>query len=409
MSKILGRLKQMFRSVSKSASIVLRNGEYIEWYGESTDALAIATFFRCCNVLADSVATLPMQYLTRRNGVYYEDTSSPMYRLLAVEPQPERSIYDFWSYALKQICIKGNAYIYPRKVNGVVTDLVLCSSDTVSYYDSTGTYTICDPYNGVYATCREEDIIHLFFNTCDGRRGESILTHARRTVGIAAAGDEETRNRFKNGGTVRGIVSNDKSTTGYGEYQDDELQKTATDIEGYLGEGHRIVSLPGQVGFQQLSLSSTDMQFLESRKFTVREICRFFGVNPSYVFDDSASNYKSAEMARLDFLQTTLNPILRRIEAEFNRKLIPADRCCENIFRFDRLQSLSLDHTTRAAYQKATIENGLYTVNEWRRTEGRPTIEGGDTPLISANLVPLATIQNKKNEKKRNQERNLNY
>lgn len=400
MAKIFERLKKIFRSTSRNqAQSALRNGGYIEWFGEGGDALSVATFYRCVNVLADSVASLPMQYLTRRNGVYYEDTRSQMHRLLTVEPQPERSIYDFWHYAVRQMYIAGNAYIYPRRVKGVITDLVLCSNDTVSYYDSTGTYTICDPYNGVYCTCQESEIIHLYINTCDGRRGESILTHARRTLGIASAGDEETRNRFKNGGTVRGIVSNDKSTTGWGEYQDEELQKTAMDIEDYLNVGHRIVSLPGQVGFQQLSLSSTDMQFLESRKFTVREICRFFGVNPSYVFDDSSSNYKSAEMARLDFLSTTLDPILKRIEAEFNRKLIPAGRCCENVFRFDRLQSLGLDHTTRAAYQKATIENGLYTVNEWRRAEGRQPIEGGDTPLISANLVPLATIQDRTNIK----------
>lgn len=50
------------------------------------------------------------------------------------------------------------------------------------------------------------------------------------------------------------------------------------------------------------------MQFLESRKFTVRELCRFFGVHPSFVFDDTSNNYKSAEMANVAFLSNTLNP-----------------------------------------------------------------------------------------------------
>jgi HK97 family phage portal protein len=190
---------------------------------------------------------------------------------------------------------------------------------------------------------------------------------------------------------VRGIVSNDKSAVGFGEYQDDELEKTATDIDGKFRSGDRIVSLPGQVDFKQISLSSTDMQFLESRKFTVREVCRFFGVHPSFVFDDTSTNYKSAESANVAFLSMTLDPILKRIEAEFTRKLIPQSLCCKRIFRFDRRGVYSLDLEAKADYQKKTIESGVYTVNDWRHFENQPSVEGGDTVYVSTNLAPLGS------------------
>lgn len=361
---------------------------------------AVATVFRCVRILSDSVASLDMQYMRREGDRYVEDAESPFHYLLHVEPQPERSAYDFWSMAVQLMVMEGNAYIYPRRAaDGEVTDLVLCSPHTVAHDTLNGTYTVSDPWNAVSGTFREAEMIHLFLYSSDGRNGESVLSHARRTIGIAAAGDEETRNRFSNGGTVRGLVSNDRTVQGFGEYQDEQLSAAAEDIDGRFQSGERIVSLPGQVDFKQISLSSTDMQFLESRKFTVREICRFFGVNPSHVFDDTSNNYKSAEMAGMAYLQMTLDPILKRIEAEFQRKLVPRSMCCKRVFRFDRRGVFSLDLESRAAYQKATIESGIYTVNEWRRVENQPEVEGGDEPLVSANLLPLAMIRQKSNGK----------
>lgn len=354
-----------------------------------SDAMAIAATYRCVTLLSESVASLRLQYMQRKGGRYQEDIESDFHYLLTVQPQPEMSAFSFWSMAVQLMLLDGNAYIYPRYVMGELTDLVLCHPKSVSQDPLTNRYFVSDAFNGVYGTFEEKDIIHLYLHTADGRRGESVIAHARRTMDIASAADEETENRFVNGGSVRGIISNDKTTTGFGEYQDKELERTAESVDSRFSRGERIVSVPGQVDFKQISLSSTDMQFLESRKFTVREICRFFGVHPSFVFDDTSSNYKSAEMANVAFLSNTLDPILKRIECELTRKLIPREMCCKRKFQFDRRGIYSMDLQSLADYQKKTIESGIYTVNDWRRIENQPTIEGGDTVYISTNLMPL--------------------
>ena len=206
---------------------------------------------------------------------------------------------------------------------------------------------------------------------------------------------------------MRGIISNDTSVRGFGEYQDAELEKTAEDVDTRFQNGERIVSLPGQVDFKQISLSSTDMQFLESRKFTVRDICRFFGVHPSFVFDDTSNNYKSAEMANVAFLSNTLNPLLRKIENELQRKLFSANLYGKRKIQFDRRGLYACDLESRVKYQADTIAAGLYTVNEWRREENKPPVEGGDTVLVSANLksineltAPAAPAPNNPNNEK---------
>ena len=191
--------------------------------------------------------------------------------------------------------------------------------------------------------------------------------------------------------TIRGLLPKQGGRISYfgkplEEYQDKELAKTATDLDSRFRNGERIVSLPGQVQFSPLSLSSTDMQFLETRKFSVRDICRFFGVHPSFVFDDTSNNYKSAEMANVAFLSNTLNPLLRKIEVELHRKLVAPSLCCKRRSQFDRRGLYACDLDSRIKYQAQTIAAGIYTVNDWRKEENKPAVEGGDTVLVSANL-----------------------
>ena len=152
--------------------------------------------------------------------------------------------------------------------------------------------------------------------------------------------------------------------------------------------------MPGSVQFSPLSLSSADMQFLETRKFGVREICRFFGVHPSFVYDDTSNNYKSAEMANVAFLSTTLNPLLRQVETELLRKLVPRSLAGKRKFEFDRRGLYACDLDSRVRYQTQTIAAGLYTVNEWRREDNRPEVPGGDAVLVSANLRDLNANDN---------------
>ena len=350
--------------------------------------LQIATVYRCVNLLADSVANLPIQYMRLKGDNFVEDRASRLHYVLNVQPCSYMSAVDFWRQVVQYLLLNGNAYIVPVYdfVAMDIAELKLVSPTAVSHDTYNNKYTITDVKAGVSMTLDESEIIHIKNYTKDGKNGLSTLSFARTTLDITSTGDKETLNRFANGGNVRGIVSNDTSVRGFGEYQDKELEKTATDLDGRFRNGERIVSLPGQVQFSPISLSSTDMQFLETRKFSVREICRFFGVHPSFVFDDTSNNYKSAEMANVAFLSNTLNPILRKIENELHRKLVAPTLCCKRKFQFDRRGLYACDLESRIKYQAQTIAAGIYTVNEWRREENKPPIEGGDTVLVSANL-----------------------
>ncbi len=356
---------------------------------DNQTALCIATVYRCVDLLSQSVANLPVMNMRQKDGIFVEDTNDRLHYLLNVQPDTFVNAFDFWCQVVRNVLLDGNAYIVPvyNAVTMEIDRLVLCERGTVSHDTINDNYNVSDLSNGIYGCYKENEVIHI--KGMPGRNskdGVSVLTFARTTLNIAATGDHETLNRFSNGGNVRGIVSNDNSVRGFGEYQDKQLEKTAENLDSRFQNGERIVSLPGQVDFKQISLSSTDMQFLESRKFTVRDICRFFGVHPSFVFDDTSNNYKSAEMANVAFLSNTLNPILRKIEIELLRKLVAPSLCGKRKFQFDRRGLYACDLDSRVKYQTQTIAAGIYTVNEWRKEENKVPIEGGDTVLVSANL-----------------------
>lgn len=371
-----------------------QGGTLWPFYSGNT-ALCVATVFRCVKLLSESVAALPVQVMRRKGGIFVDDIDSRLSFLMNVQPDEYMSAFDMWAQAVQQVLLEGNAYIVPEYSSATMDfhRLVLCAKGTVALDTIGGIYHVNDYVNGISGEFREDEIIHLKGMTlADQRIGLSVLNFARLTMDIARVGDSETYDRFKNGGNVRGLVGNDTSVRGFGEYQDKELAKTAEDLDSQFHHGKHIVSLPGQVDFKQLSLSSTDLQFLESRKFTVREICRFFGVPPSFVFDDTSNNYKSAEMANVAFLSNTLEPLLRSIESELQRKLFLPSQYGRKRVRFDRRGLYACDLDSRVKYQTATIAAGLYTVNEWRQEENKPSVEGGDKVLVSANLKGIEEL-----------------
>lgn len=389
-TKLSALIRRDANSVEASPA---RDGSSPIFVEQNHTAMMVATVYSCVKLISESVANLPLQYQRLRDGYFEDYQGGNLHYLFNVQPDNATSAFDFWRRLVQNVLLDGNAYVVPRYdvINNVpdVTRLALCNPGTVQHDTTADVYEVNDSVNGIYGRYDEDEIIHVK-GLCgsDPKRGISVLTYARVATQIATAGDLETRKRFITGGNVRGLVTNDSSVRGFGKVQDKQLRQVATDLDDHFNDGKRIVGLPGDVDFKLLSLSSTDMQFLESRKFAVREICRFFGVHPSFIFDDTSNNYKSAEQANVAFLSHTLNPLLRAIEIEFTRKLISSTLCDKRRITFDRRGLYSSDLDGMMRYRNGLLQTGA-TVNEVRRMDGLRAVDGGDTPFVSANLKTI--------------------
>lgn len=364
------------------------------------DPMNVSTVYACVKLLSEKVASLPLLYQKWNGEVYEDDVDSNLSYLLRVQPNPYMSAFDFWKLLVSQVYLLGNAYIVPIRSKVIGNDdciaLMIVDPVTVTHNIYTDTYEIHDPIAGVDGIYTEEQIIHIKNYSKDGKTGVSTVSYARMSADIAIASDKETLNRYANGGTVKGLVCNDTSVKGWGEHADRELDKLSYEIESKFRGGRGIAAVHGSAKFQQIAMTSADMEFLAGKKLNGVEICRWFLVPPALVFAEG-SNYKSVDIADSDLHAHTLGPLLTSIENELLRKLVPAFLALKRRFCYDRRLLYSCDLLTKADYQTKTIGNGTYTVNEWRRFENKPMVEGGDSILVSTNLTTIENLKEKQN------------
>lgn len=363
-------------------------------------AKKIAAVFRAVHLISSGLATLRLEYKRkdRYKGYFKLDDNQAGIKLnylLSVRPNSRMNSYVFFYNLVSQVLLQGNAYIVPvRNSFGEVEGLYLIKPGGVAHDVLTDTYMVHDEINHISGVFRSDEILHFKNVSSDGGYiGVSTVTYAATTLGIAATSDSETLKRFATGGRFKAIMKNNTSVKGFGEYQDEQLKAHGEDLQEAINRGDDILAVKGDVDVNPLSMSSADMQFLESRKFTIREIARFFNVPPSKLMDDTNSNYKSVEVSNIDFYTEALKPFVKQILAEFSAKLLNEYNFMDYKFSFDLSDLYALDLESKARWDKNRLENGLVSINDLRRERDVEPVEKGDDVYLSVNLAPVGSAK----------------
>lgn len=355
-------------------------------------AMKIATVFRCIDITSKGVAQLPLMIEHDEGGYFQQITDDPfnLHYILTRRPNSRLNAYDLKRAAIVELLTAGNSYIFPKFGMDGYEELVHLTPGCTDYDKYTNKYNIADPVNNIFGVYGPEDIIHLKNLSLDGGyTGVSTLQYAARTMAISTNADIANVENFKSGGILSGFVSGKGGTVGFGAIQDKQLQSVADDIESQINSGKKIFNLPGEMSFNEISLSPADIELLSTKTFNVLDICRFFGVHPDKVFAQQTSNYKASEMSQVAFLTDTLQPVLTLIETEMQVKLIPKELDSMYRINFDIEPLLQTDLITHADYMAKTIAAGVKDVNYWRRKSGQAPVVNGDKVLVSANLKTL--------------------
>lgn len=363
-------------------------------------AMKIAAVYRAVNLISSGLASLQMEYKRKdRSKDYFKLYDSGYGKrvnwLLGVEPNERMNSYTLFKNLVTSILLRGNAYIYPDYDEvGIVRAFYLLSPDSVSYDKHSNLYEVQDDVNRIYRVLRSEEILHFKNVSRDGGyTGVSTIRFAAQTLGIAATSDAETLKRFATGGRFKAILKNSSNVRGIGEYQDEELKGHGNDLQDSINRGDDILVVKGDAEVSPLSMTSADMQFLESRKFTIREIARFFNVPPSKLMDDSNSNYKSVEVSNIAFYSEALQPIVTEIEREFAAKMLSEVTFMDYKYSFNLKSLYALDLESKAKWDSSRLQNGQCSVNDLRRENDLEPVEKGDDVYLSVNFAPLGSAK----------------
>ena len=149
--------------------------------------------------------------------------------------------------------------------------------------------------------------------------------------------------------------------------------------------------------YQHLSITPEDAQMLETRAFSVEEICRFFGVPPVMIGHTSKTTSwpTGVEQQVLMFQKFTLRRRIKRIEQAVMMQLLSAeDRARGVSVQFNLEGLLRGDSAARASFYQTMTQIGGMTINEVRRLENLPPVAGGDEVRMQMQNVPIAEARN---------------
>ncbi|RYG75568.1 MAG: phage portal protein, partial [Alphaproteobacteria bacterium] len=160
---------------------------------------------------------------------------------------------------------------------------------------------------------------------------------------------------------------------------------------GAMNDG-RPMLLDNGMKWDQLTINPEDAQMLETRRFSVEEIARVFGVPPHMIghTENSTSWGTGLEQQTLGFVKFTLRRRLERIEQSLEKQLLTAqDRAAGVTIEFNLEGLLRGDSANRATFYREMTQIGVMTINEVRALENLPPVEGGDVPRMQMQNVPI--------------------
>lgn len=380
--------------------ISLTTGEFWkEWIGTSSSgkvvtadkAMQLSSVWACVRLLSESISTLPLKVYERQpDGSRKLAQNNAAYQVLCRRPNPEMTPSRFMLMVVASVCLRGNAFVEKLFIGKKLVSLVpLLPQNMVVKRLDTGQLQYTYTENGVKRVIPTDRMMHIRGFGLDGVCGMMPTMAGVDVFGAAMSVDEAAAKIFENGLQSTGFLSSENALT---KEQRDRLRKNLQSFIGSKNAG-KLMVLENKLTYQNVTMNPEAAQLLESRSFSIEEICRWFRVPPYMVGHTTkqSSWASSLEGMNLLFLTHTLRPLLVNIEQEIARCLLNGD---DNLFaEFSVEGLLRADSAGRAAYYTSALQNGWMSRNDVRRLENMAPIEGGDIYTVQLNLTPLKNLE----------------
>jgi HK97 family phage portal protein len=218
-----------------------------------------------------------------------------------------------------------------------------------------------------------KDMLHVVLFSWDGIQGISPVAMLRQTLGLAISQQKFSARILKNNAVPSiALVSDAK-------IKPEDKMKMRSDWEALqTGSSQgRVAVIDQGMTIERLGLSAEDSELLASRSFSRSEIAAAFRVPASMVGDLTRLSNSNHEQQSLDFVQSSLIPILKRIEIEFRRKLLPPSPIGQpnkSFIQFDVRERLRGDFASTMNGYATGKQWGFYSTNDVRRELGENPI-----------------------------------
>lgn len=352
-------------------------------------ALGLPAVWRAMQVSCNVPAALPLHAFREVEGARVPAVGHSA-RLMD-DPHPDMTPFELWQTAYFHRRGWGNAYLRKlRNPLGQIVELWPIYPNRVKVgRESEGgrkVYAI----DGGREVLSDNEILHLPGLGYDGICGVSPIRAARESIGMGLAAQEYGARLFGSGSLATGVLQTEQRLT---QRQADQLAARWKEKRTGLESAHGTVVLDKGANFHQLTINPDDAQFLESRRFQVVEVCRWFGIPPFLMFETEKSTSwgTGLEQQALGWVKFDLGPELIAIEQRITKHVL---RPTPVYAKYSLEGLLRGDSAARAAFYKSMWEIGAYSTNDILEFEDRPAVEGGDVRYRPLNFGELGTTDN---------------
>ena len=232
--------------------------------------------------------------------------------------------------------------------------------------------------SGTQLVLEPADVLHIRGLSDDGQIGIGAVSKARESIGLGLATERFGATFFGNGSTFGGIVSYPPGVaSGAGNTQTrDENRKAIEKRHQGVDRAHRLLALYEGASYQQLGVPPEAAQFLETRKFQIEEVCRWFNLPPHKLKQLDRATFSNIEQQSIEYLTDCLLPWFRRWETELALKLVNPLEQNQQLIEFVVEGLLRGDAAGRAALYQAMFSVGAITPNEIRQRENLNPLPG---------------------------------
>jgi HK97 family phage portal protein len=347
--------------------------------GSADSALTLAAVYSCVRLLAESVASLPLQ-VYRDNGTrrVRVNTSS-----LFDQPAAYGTQYDWVYQCMTSLLLHGNVYglVTSRDGFGFPTNIEWLRTELVSIQEDSSLNPMVAKWFYMGRQLSREDLFHIRGFTLPGRvDGLSPIRMFAQTIGSGLGALQYGNDWFANGGIPPGKFKNSQQTVDPAK---------ADEVKARLMQAIR-TRQPLVYGrdwdYETFAVPPEEAQFLDSMKLTATQIAAIYDVPPERVGGEPGGSltYATQEQDQIRLALTTGRWCTRLEHAFFG--LLPE----RQYVRFNVDAMIRTDTKTRHEVFKLDRDMGLKSIDELREIDDLEPLPNGEGTDYSPLAVTVA-------------------
>ena len=351
-------------------------------------AMRFSAVYACVRVLAETMASLPLILYERLDRGKQRAQSHYLYTLLHDKPNELMTSFEFRETVQAHLALWGNSYIQLEYGDrGQIKSMwpLLPGNVFETRTENGRRFYHYQLPNGKMQWLPSEIIWHLRGLGSNGLDGESVIGYARKSIKLGLSA-QEFGNRFYENDARPGIVLEHPAKLSDEAHK--RLKKSWKEEHEGVDKSHRVAILEEGIKLHEVGIPPEDAQFIETRKFQVREIARWYRIQPHKIGDLEQATFSNIEHQSIEHVIDTIIPWAKRWEQSIHQNLM-SEKDRKTYFVEFLIDSLLRGDTESryAAYSQGKM-GGWLSTNDIREKENMNPVDGGDIYMVPLNMIP---------------------